>query len=272
MNRYAAIFLPNVACMSEKTAAGLKEYVRQGGNLFATFETSLHDETGIRRADFALAEVFGVSDARKIVGPNRWDFVQPRATSPLLEGWPPDLVPATLYHVGARLKGGEALVTFMKPLAGSYAGIPEPSDAPALVVHGYGKGKAIYCGGDLGNALITYHFVEWSRLIENVLRDIAPSPVVMENAPRSVEVVLRSQREGQRLLLHLINFTGEMTRPIRRVLPLENVRITLRTKGEVKRVHTLMRPQTLAPRRSDGERVQFVAPRMEEYEMVVLEK
>ena len=272
LDRYAAVFLPNVACMSEKTAGRLKDYVGQGGNLFATFETSLYDETGIRRADFALAEVFGVSDARKIVGPNRWDYMQPRAQSPLLEGWPRDLVPATLYHVSVRPKGGEVLVQYMKPLAGSYAGIPEPSDDPALVVHRYGKGTAIYFSGDLGNALNSYHFIEWSRLIENVLRDIAPSPVVVENAPRSVEVVLRSQEQGRRLLLHLINFTGEMTRPIRRVVPLENVRITVRTKVEVRRIQTLMRPQTLAPRRIGGDRVQFVVPRMEEYEVVVLEK
>ena len=40
LNRYDAIFLPNVACMSDKIAARLQEYVRQGGNLFADFETS----------------------------------------------------------------------------------------------------------------------------------------------------------------------------------------------------------------------------------------
>jgi len=272
LNRYAAVFLPNVACMNEKTAACLKEYVRQGGNLFATFETSIYDETGIRRADFALAEVFGVSDARKIVGPNRWDYMQPRAASPLLEGWPRDLVPAPIYHVGVRPKGGEALANFTKPLAGTYAGIPEPSDDPALVVHRYGKGKAIYCSGDLGNALNNYHFVEWSRLVENVLRDIGPSPVAMENAPRSVEVVLRSQQEGQRLVLHLINFTGEMTRPIRQVVPLRDVRITLTAEKEVKRIFTLMRPQTLAAQKGQSGRIQFTVPQVNEYEVIVIEK
>lgn len=272
LDRYAAIFLPNVACLSEKTAGRLQDYVRQGGNLFATFETSLYDDTGVRRPDFALAEVFGVSDGRRIVGPNRWDYMQPRTASPLLEGWPRDLVPATVYHLSVKPKGGEVLARYMKHLAGSYAGIPEPSDDPALVAHRYGKGKTIYFSGDLGNALNSYHFIEWSRLIENVLRDIAPSPVVIENAPRSIEVVLRSQPQEQRLLLHLINFTGEMTRPIRRVVPLENVRITLRTKGGVKKIYTLMRPQTLAPRRIGREQVQFVVPRMDEYEVVVLEQ
>jgi hypothetical protein len=272
LNRYAAVFLPNVACMNEKTAARLKEYVHQGGNLFATFETSLYDEMGIRRADFALAEVFGVSDARKIASLNRWDYMQPRAANPLLEGWPRDLVPATIYHVAVRPKGGEVLVRYMQPLAGSYAGIPKPSDDPALVVHGYGKGKAIYCSGDLGNALNTYHFIEWSRLIENVLRDIAPSPVVIENAPRSVEVVLRSQQQGQRLLLHLINFTGEMTRPIRNVVPLRDVRITLAAWKEVRRISTLMHPQTLAGHKDPSGRIQFTVPQVNEYEVIVIEK
>jgi hypothetical protein len=271
LGRYRAIFLPNVACMSKKTAACLEEYVHQGGNLFSTFETSLYDETGIRRGDFALAEVFGVSDSGKIVGPNRWDYMQARAAGPLLEGWPEGLVPATLYHVRVKSRGGEVLVQYMQPLTGSYAGVPGPSDDPALVVHRYGQGKALYFSGDLGNALNTYRFIQFSRLIENVLRDLAPSPVVLENAPRSVEVVLRSQQEGKRLLLHLINYTGEMARPIRRVVPLENVHVSVRTQGEVKNVHTLMRPQDLRPRMVDRQRVEFVLPRIDEYE-VVLEK
>jgi hypothetical protein len=74
------------------------------------------------------------------------------------------------------------------------------------------------------------------------------------------------------MLLHLINFTGEMTRPIRRVVPLENVGITVRTIGEVKSIYTLMRPGTLAPRTADGGRIHFIVPRIEEYEVVVLEK
>jgi hypothetical protein len=270
--RYKAIFLPNVACMSARTAAGLKDYVRDGGSLFSTFETSLYDETGIRRGDFALGEVFGVSDAGKIVGPNRWDYMQARAASPLLEGWPEGLVPATIYHVRVKPRGAEVLVHYMQPLAGSYAGIPGPSDDPALVVHRYGQGKALYFSGDLGNALNTYRFIQFSRLIENVLRELAPSSVVLENAPRSVEVVLRSQQAGQRLLLHLINYTGEMARPIRRVVPLQNVRVSVRTPGEVKNVYTLMRPQVLRPRRVDGQQVEFLLPRIAEYEVVVLEK
>lgn len=272
LNRYTAIFLPNVACMSDKTVTCLKEYVQQGGNLFATFETSLYDETGIRREDFALKDVFGVSDLHKIVGPERWGSMQPRAGIPLLEGWARDLVPASTYHVTVKPNGGDPLVIFMKPTAGSLAGIPVLSDEPALVTNRYGKGKVVYFSGDIGNGINSYHLLEWLRLIENVLHEMSPSPVVVENAPRSVEVVLRSQEDGSRLLLHLVNFTGEMTRPIRKIVPLQNVVITVRTKGEVNRIRTLMQPGTLVPlKASDGE-VQFVVPHIEEYEVIVLEK
>jgi hypothetical protein len=169
-------------------------------------------------------------------------------------------------------KGGEALVHFMEPVAGTLAGLPKPSDDPALVVHGYGKGKAIYFSGDLGNVLNSFHLLEWSRLIENSLQDLAPSPVLVEDAPRSLEVVLRSQEQGRRLVLHLVNFTGEMTRPIRDIVPLHDVRITLAAEKKVKRVSSLMHPQTLRTRRDDEGRVQFVLPRVDEYEVVVIER
>jgi putative glycosyl hydrolase-like family 6 (GHL6) protein/glycosyl hydrolase family 42 (putative beta-galactosidase) len=272
LDRYAALFLPNVACMSEKTAGRLREYVRGGGQLFATFETSLYDETGIRRGDFALADVFGVSDTRRIVGPDRWDFMKPSATSLLLEGVTRDFIPSPVYHVRVKLRQGLALLYFTQPLAGTYDGVPGLSNEPAFVVNHFGKGQALYSSGDLGNAINTFHMVEFFRLIANVVRRIAPSPVVVENAPASLEVVLRSQQQGQRLLLHLINYTGEMTRPIERMVPLENVRLSVRTQSRVKQVRTLVHPQDLTPRVTAEGIVQFVLPRMEEYEVVILEK
>jgi len=83
----------------------------------------------------------------------------------------------------------------------------------------------------------------------------------------SVAVLAGRQAE----LLHLVNFTGEMTRPIRKILPISNAQVTVSGIGPVKKVQTLVRGEQLHPvARADG-RVEFVVPRVDEYEVVVLE-
>ncbi len=272
LRRWAAIFLPNVACMSERTAERLKEYARQGGRLLATFETSLYDDVGQPRKEFALAEVFGVSFGGRIIGPKRWDFMKPRAGSPLLEGLGRDLTPAPVYHLRVRPRGAQTLLQFTTPLQGVYDGIPELSEDPALVVHSFGQGQAVYSSGDLGNGIWSFRLGEFLRVVRNAVRELAPSPVAFENAPASLEVVLRSQQQGRRLLLHLINFTGEMTRPIQKIVPLRDVRIALADGGGAQSVRTLMRPGRLAFERDQAGRLRFVVPAVAEYEVVVIER
>jgi hypothetical protein len=272
LTRYAAVFLPNVACMSEKTAAALKDYVRNGGNLFATFETSKYDDIGASRNEFALADVFGIGGGRDIAGPHRWDFMKPCATSPLLEGITREFIPCPVYHVRVSLRGCQPLLYYTQPLAGTYDAIPGISDEPALVTNRFGKGQAVYCSGDLGNAVNTFHLLEHLRLIRNTARIIAPPPVLVEKAPSSLEIVLRSQMGNRRLLLHLINYTGEMTRPIQKVLPLQNVAVSVRTRGELKKAYTLRHPGNLTWENSGTGYSGFVVPRIDDYEVLVMER
>jgi hypothetical protein len=271
LDRYQAIFLPNVACMSDKTAARLREYVKKGGNLFATFETSLYNELGERRPTFALADVFGASDTRRLAGPLRWDFARPAGADPLLEGLQRRLLPATTYYVRATATA-RVLAKFMQPLKGTYDGVPGPSDDPLLTEQRTGQGRAIYSTGDLGALISGFHWPEYLRLIENISHALAPPAVEVSNAPGSVEVVLRSQDNGRRTLIHLVNFTGEMTRPIREVLPLRDVHLTLAKGTVISKAYTLRtaRPLTVATL-PDGRR-QITVPKLDEYEVVVMEK
>jgi hypothetical protein len=110
------------------------------------------------------------------------------------------------------------------------------------------------------------------RLIENISHALAPPAVEVSNAPGSVEVVLRSQDNGRRTLIHLVNFTGEMTRPIREVLPLRDVHLTLAKGTVISKAYTLRtaRPLTVATL-PDGRR-QITVPKLDEYEVVVMEK
>jgi hypothetical protein len=268
LDRYRAVVLPNVACMSAAAAARLSKYVQDGGGVLGTFETSMYDETGLRRPDFALAQLFGVSAAGRIVGPKRWDFMKAAGADPLLGGLVRALIPSSVYHVQVKQREARTILRFTKPLTGVYDGIPVVSDDPALLVHPYGKGRAIYFAGDIGNGMNAFRLPEFLRLIGNAARTLAPPAVTLENAPGSVEVVLRSQPD--RRLLHLVNFTGEMTRPIERVMPLRDVRVTLSDSKNVKRVHTLVGGKELAHTNA-GSAVTFTIPSMDEYEVVVIE-
>ena len=57
--RFSALVLPSVAAMSDAQCAAVKRFVANGGGLVATGATSLYDEWGDPRADFALADLFG---------------------------------------------------------------------------------------------------------------------------------------------------------------------------------------------------------------------
>ena len=271
LDRYHAIFLPNVACMSQAVAARLEDYVRRGGNLLATFETSLYDEVGARRNDLALAKLFGVSATGKLAGPRPWDYMAKQAPSPLLDRIPRHWIPSTTYYL--QVKGGDAQVAlrFSKPLVGDYELPPQLSDDPALTVYNTGKGTVVYCSGDLGNMIHAFHMPELLILIENAVRLLAPPGIELENVPSVVELVHRSQNAGSRHLLHLINFNGEMTRPIRQITPLRNARVTLPPDIPGRRVYTLMRPQTLTLQKDSRGRTQFVIPHIAEYEVIVVE-
>ena len=182
----------------------------------------------------------------------------------LLEGTARELMPSSIYHVRVKPTGAEVPLRFTVPLKGRYDGVPPLSPDPAVAVQQSGKGTVVYFAGDFGNTVATFHLPEFLHMAANAAGRLAPSPVQVENLPGSVEVVWRSQQDGHRKLLHLVNFTGEMTRPITRVLPLINVRV--KAPAATRAAHTLMRPRTLPI--TDGV---VVIPRVDEYEVVVFE-
>jgi hypothetical protein len=61
LSRFDLIALPETDALSEAEGQALRTYVRQGGNLLATWKPGLIDERGNKRSNFILAEVLGVN-------------------------------------------------------------------------------------------------------------------------------------------------------------------------------------------------------------------
>lgn len=270
LSRYRLIVLPNVAAMSAEAAERLRAWVRAGGTLLGSFETSLYDETGHRLDDFRLGDLFGVRASNAVEGPRRWDYVTATGEAhPLLAGITKRWFPSAAYYVRVAPTAGRSLLSFTEGLAGSYDHTPVTSSDAALVVNRVGQGHAVYLAGDVGNCLDRFRFREYYRLVGNLVAWAAATPVTLGDAPSSLEVVLRAQRDPDRLLLHLVNFTGDMQRPINRINPMEDLRVTLRGLREVSGVRALRSGADLAWSLKDGA-LEFVLPHVEAYELVAV--
>jgi hypothetical protein len=271
LGKYRAVFLPNVACMSAAAASQLTEYVRMGGGVFATFETSLYDAFGQRRKEFALREALGVSSAGKIAGPRTYDFMSAVSEDALASGLPKPLILSPVYYERVRATGATPVIRYIEKRQGPYREIPPVSEDPALTVNRLGKGTVVYASGDLGNAITNFHMPDSLGIVENAVAKLVPGGPRLEEAPGTVEIVHRSKDGGARHIFHLVNFTGEMTRPIRQVIPVRGARLVLPPGMPVVRAYTLMAKQPLVPRVNKSGAVVLALPEIHEYEVVVVE-
>ena len=69
LSSYSVLVLSNSACLSDDQCRAIKKFVRDGGSIVATFETSLYDEQGEPRDDFGLFEILGVHRTGVVRGP-----------------------------------------------------------------------------------------------------------------------------------------------------------------------------------------------------------
>ena len=89
LDRFKLLILPNIAALSDAQCEQLRQFVERGGSLVATFETSLYDETGKKRSDFALADLFGVSFTGKTESfvKNSYIKIEHDTKHPILRGF-----------------------------------------------------------------------------------------------------------------------------------------------------------------------------------------
>jgi hypothetical protein len=74
------LILPNLGSMSDAQVASVRRFVERGGSLVATGQTSLFNEWGDPRSDYALSDLFGVTGG-KPAPPATSSATQPAAAS-----------------------------------------------------------------------------------------------------------------------------------------------------------------------------------------------
>jgi hypothetical protein len=226
--------LPSVGALSEEQCQAVRRFVSGGGGLIATGETSLFDESGVRRPDFALSDLFGAHASEEYRGnlvPPTQDWEEysqhsylrigngPEASNrrhPVFHGFDEtDILP-----FGGRLEvvsvDGSAAVplTFIPPFPifppeTSWMREPATSEA-ALVLNEAGSGRVAYLPANIDYCFGRYNLPDHGDLLANLVRWASKDDIPLTVTGAGL-IDCHMYRQEENIILHLVNLTNDGT-------------------------------------------------------------
>ena len=269
---YQIIVLPNVVILDDEELDALRQYVANGGCLYASKNTSLIAADGTRQQDFLLADLFGVSYAGETDEVVTYLTPQ-KEQSDLFPRFSTDY-PVTLYDTQLQVAvtgGAEVLATvtlpYSDPTSSRYASIltdppGKETEYPAVTLHQYGQGQVLYAAG----VLEIWEHDSQRTVLANLLKLLAKKSFHYEtDAPKSVEIMCFDQPEQKRRVLHILNYQAELPN-----IPIEGIRLRIRLgQKTVKRLVKLPEAEDLSFEQFK-DHLELVLPRLETYLMLAI--
>jgi hypothetical protein len=285
LDRYAAVVLANAAALSDAQCAALREYVARGGGLVATLESSRYDEAGRKRADFGLADLFGVRDAGGIDGPMKNSYLtlaaDPRTgrRHEVLAGL--DDAPRVINGVWRVRVTPAADGPSPLTLVPSYPDLPmedvfprqERTDTRELYLTEPGRGRVAYFPWDVDRTFWEVLSPDHGALIANAVRwaarGAAPASVT---GPGLVEVT--AWRQAASMTVHLVNLTNPMCMkgPLRELLPIGEQRVRVTIPDDARATKVTLLTAGVSPRvTQDGRTLTVYVPSILDHEVVAID-
>lgn len=272
-SRFAALVLPNLASVSDSQAAAIRRFVEHGGGLLATGQSTLFNEWGEIRSDFAVADLFGAripaprsgdeeATRRKWATETAHSYL--RLTPELRAGMDGPHVKTEPKVSGARhpvlrgfeetdilafggvlqsLKldaGAQALLTFIPPFPTfppETSWMREPkTDIPGLILNTTtGGSRVAFLPADLDRRFGRDNLPDHGDLLANLVRWAAGDRLPLEvEGPGLVDCHLYTQ--PGRMVLHLINLTnaGTWRAPVDELIPVGPFRLRVKLSEDVR--------------------------------------
>lgn len=286
LSRYKALILPNIAALSDEQCQQLRRYVDQGGSLIATHETSLYNEWGEHRGDFALGSLFGIRYGSGPVGPVKNAYLRleldddARERHPLLSGFHGlNKIIHGIYHLDVKSTSAPSALPLTVippfpdlPMEEVYARIPR-TDIPGVYLREIGESRLVYFPWDIDRSFWEILNPDHGRLLANavrwVLRDEMPVTVT---GPGVLDVAV--WRQDSSITVHLVNLTNPMMMkgPIRELYPVgaQQVRIRL-PKGVDPKAVKLLKLDRSVPFHIEDEHVVVSVPSILDHEVVAVD-
>ncbi len=279
LRRYRVVILPDVRCLGEAEAGLLRDYVRDGGAILATFATGLDDPAGTERSNFVLSDVFGCDFAGEHLNTRKdcYQFIA-LPNHPLVapDSGATELLVGGGYTLRCRPRAGAEVICTHVPAVPNQP--PEkawveswPRDVPTVVVNRHGAGRALYFANQPDQLAFETGHPDVRNLLIRGVRFLAGDTIPLESdAPESVHVGLtRSAVAPGEYVLSFVNTTSGPERPVRRLLPVFGVRATVRLGGALA-AHEVMRAQGACHVESAGGAVHVSLERLDDFAAVHL--
>jgi len=278
--KYRALLLPNAAMLSDKQCRQIADYARAGGSLMAGFETSLYDENLNRRAEFGLADVFGVSKAADAVGTNGNPYyARIEASSqphPILAGfsdtnWSPgaeNRVPLKSI-AGPLLTVVPGFVRYPPELA-----YPPQSHTqePAIVLRESGASRTAWFAGDIERTYWLTGHGDLLRLLHNTIRWITDDTwLVRVDGPGFIEMFCWETAPGY--AVHLLNYSNPDAQHgwLQSTLPLGAQRVAMKLPASVGvRSVELLKAEATVSHRLEDQVLHFAIPAVDDSEVAAI--
>lgn len=212
--RYRAIVLPNIASMSDSQCEKIRQYVRAGGAIVATGETSLYNETGAERKNFGLADLFGCDYAGQVDRKAKNSYISVNGPHPLTLGLDdtPRIIGGTrIVSVMPSGSPQRAALRLIRPYPDQPAEEAYPreqtSDIPMAFARSFGMGRVVYFPFNLDQLFWEQPAKDHLHLMRNAVAWATNGNAVMAVEGAGL-VDVSYFRQAKSLAAHLVNLNN----------------------------------------------------------------
>ncbi len=240
LGEYKVVILPNILRMTREEAEAFRQYVRNGGSIYASRMTSVTDTYGNRPGDFMLSDVFGCHYNKEDAGSMVYFRPSAKETKRLL--LPQKYVSHFTLSLEPYLKtvllkpGVEGKVlgkltlsycntadgsVFDKKWASIHSWPPwQDTEIPFMVQNRYGKGNSIYSAADIESVDSEANYKLFSGIIRSLARD---GFSFHTDTHQDVWVSLFDRKENNSINIGFLNYQEKTP-----VLPVRKIKFRLK--------------------------------------------
>jgi len=293
----AVLILPNVGVLSDVECQAIREFARRGGAVIATGASSLYDEWGDARRDFALADLFGahapspelflkppsqdnsylrlIPERRgKSWGPKVPDDPSSGERHPVLAGFD-DTDILTFGGALEELRTEPGVIVPLTFVPSFPAFPPEmawmrqpTTNIPALVINS----KIAYLPADIDSRYARYNLPDHGTLLANLVRWAAGDRIGFQVQGAGL-IDCHLYRQSNSLIVHLVNLTNEgaWRGPIDELIPVGPLQIRIKAPSDlhIRKVESLV-SRTQPPLMNQQDWVSVEVKQILDHEVLVL--